>query len=172
MAVTLNPLTQIGMTVLASWSSTLSPPTYYVYVGGELVSVQTGESYSFSVSPGENVFVEVFDAADHSAASVPSGRLTLCWHQEANAERYRIDQYVGSAWTELATVTADEWFTTYTTGYLADATTHIFRVVPIGEGNAEGDAITFTRLIARYPDPPEAGFAYSDSTTKVTITAS
>jgi hypothetical protein len=170
MAVTLGtPSYTSRGTVSLSWSSDLADPTYSIYKNGVLVAATKATSWQFTVSAGESPIIEVRDD-DALPVKVWPSRLRLAWQQVDNAQAYRVEQYVDSAWVLKQGITATESpIYHYTTPVLADDTTHQFRVIPIGNNGQHGDPLLFSVLMVRHPDPPQADWAYSENTRKVTI---
>jgi hypothetical protein len=157
---------------LVSWTSTLSPCTYYVYLDGVLASAQTAETFTVNVAPGQPApMLEVLDAAGDPSPAFPN-YLALGWLRDADAYAYQIEEYVASVWTLRETILATvlPW-QTYFTAALADCVTAQWRVKPVDAAGNIGTAVEFTALIVRYPDVPAVDFSYSAATGKVTISA-
>lgn len=184
MAVTYNEPEYIGAnTWRVSWSSSLgSPPAggYRLFkngvqVGGGVVFV---ESWDFTLQPGEALTFEALDDANALPAQAWPKRLTLGWRPSATAAKYRIEEYVASAWTARKTIHDDgrAWYR-WESRVLEDVTSHQFRVVPVGSNGNDGTPLAFAALMVREPDPPfadtevESKFSYDAGDGKVTISA-
>lgn len=170
-AVTITNVQSAGpQSWLVEWSSTLTDPTYYVWVDGSLASTTTATSSVFPVSPGESLSVEVFDSSTDTAVAPCGGRATLAWYPAAGAVRYTIDEYVGGAWVERSSVLeSGAGYYRWRTRHLEDSTTHQFRITAQGDGDVDGTAADISWLMVRVPDPPDVDYTYDDETNTVTI---
>ena len=169
MAVTFNQPVVISATQqLLSWTSdqviSLSNP-YRVYVDGILVSTQIGSEYTIAYEEGSNPVIEVLD----EAAAVPSPAfpryLVFGWAGDPDADRYLIEKNEGAGFVTVETIANDlsrAWMT-YSTGTLADETTHTWRITPIDAAGNSGTAVTFVTLLVGYPTPPDVNFTYNGS---------
>lgn len=172
MTVTYQPLREIAADQwLLEWSSDQSSPTYLVWVNGEIVSIQTDASITID-STTEPV-VEVDDSGGDTIEQQDNpGRAVVQWFGLSAASYYLVQQYVDAAWTTIDTVFEDgRGYYSSTSGWLADVTTHQFRVVPYDSGDNAGTAVTFTVDIVRNPDVPAVGYSYSSGTGDVTVSA-
>lgn len=178
MAVTLDPpeLLSRGVedTYKFTWSSGLPTPTYYIYRDGQALTPggTTETELIVSVRSGETVVIEVLDDAGALPQRVFSGRATLGWHPSVGAEKYRVEEYVASAWVLRQTVfeTGLGWYT-WQSEMLADSSAHQFRAVPVGTNGVDGMPITFDIYMARHPDPAEAAQSYDSGTGQLTFSA-
>ena len=178
MAVTLNApeLLSRGVedTYRFTWSSTLPTPTYYIFRDGVALTPggTTETELIVSAPSGEGVIVEVLDDANARPTRVFSGRATLGWDASAGAGKYRVEEFVASAWTlrQLVFDTEKSWYT-WQSIVLADSTSHRFRVVPVGLNGVDGMPIDFDIFIVRYPDPAEAVQSYDAGTGLLTLSA-
>lgn len=173
MAVTVNKPVQIDdRSWSLTWSSTLSDPTYYIYVDGELIDTTTAESKIFSVENGASLVVDILDVATGTPGTAFPGRFTIGWNAVSGADVYLIDEYVASVWTNRAEIKeTGRGYYLWRSRFLEDVTTHQFRVRAKGNNQNIGTALSLTRLMVRHPDPPDQNFSYSNSTKKVTVSA-
>lgn len=173
MTVTLNAPQYISEELVRlTWTSDETTPTFYIYRDGELI--ETTQSYETTVviEEGESPIFEVLDSDLVSPVSGYPGQHEICWWAATSAEKYRIDEYVDSAWVQRDEVIDEgQPFFSWTTRPLEDVTTHTFRVVPVGANGNDGTAQTYSIYMVRYPDPPEVSMTYSAVTRKVTIAA-
>lgn len=173
MAVTINSVTDLGGgRWLLAFSSSAPPATFYLYADGVLLSTQTAGEYVLTVLDGVVPTIEILDdAATDPQPAFPS-YLTLGWITDADAARYRIEEYTGGQWVEVATVAHNgQAWQSYATQALADETTHQWRVVPIDAAGNDGTAVAFVVLLVRYPDVPSVSYSYSAVTGTVTVAA-
>ena len=178
MAVTLNPpeLLSRGVedTYRFTWSSDLPTPTYYLYLDGLALTPggTTDTELIVSAPSGEGVILEVLDDAAALPERVFSGRATLGWHPSTGAAKYRVEEFVASAWTARQTVfeVGRGWYT-WRSEVLADSSTHQFRVVPVGDNGVDGAPIAFDVFVVRHPDPAEAVQTYDAGTGLLTFSA-
>ena len=153
-----------------TWASTLTDPTYYLYRDGVLVGQTATAAWVVTLGVGETPVFEVFDdAADEPTAAYPQ-YVSLGWYAAAGAASYRIEQKIGDNWTRRASV-ADQGqgYFLWRSGPLADDTTHLFRIIPVGSNGNDGTATAFSVLMVRIPDPPAPTVAYSAATGKLTV---
>jgi len=155
--------------VRLSWSSSLSSPTYYLWLNGELLATTAAESYDLTINDGEEPVFDVFDSSSNDPDYVSSGRTALCWWPVSGAGAYRVEEYVASVWTARETITDNgEGFFSWLSRVLEDLTTHEFRVVAIDAAGNDGSNTTFSVLMVRHPDVPSATYTYDSGTNKVT----
>ena len=174
MTVTIDTITRKDAnTLVYEWSSDEDDPTYYIYVGAELVNATKATSQEFHVETDDYPAIEILDDADTAPQYARSSRETLAWYAHASAEKYRVDELVSSVWTERAMIyDAGEGFFLWTSRPLEDVTQHEFRVVGIGTDGNDGQtpARIFVPII-RMPDVPNVAYTYNGATPKtVTIT--
>lgn len=173
MAVTLTE-NQIGPTTFQyTWTSDLGgTPTFYVYIDGILAFSTTNTFYTLTLEPGEGVQFEVLDSATTEPQPAYPGRMTFAWYAPAETVlRYRVEEYVDAVWTTIVSIVPalGQYYFRYTTRYLEDQTTHQFRVIPVGENEADGTAVYFAIPMIRRPDKPDVTFTYSQITGDATV---
>ncbi|MEN6536338.1 MAG: hypothetical protein ABFD89_21960 [Bryobacteraceae bacterium] len=173
MAITLIDPVQLGAGLWSlSWTSTVGAP-YRVYRDGVLVSTQEATEFLVSVDDGDSPLIEVLDADTVNPTDAHPPNLILGWQRDADAVQYLIEEYSGGAWVardRIVPVSGSEWLT-YSTGTLADVTSHQWRIKPIDAAGNSGTVLAFTVLMVRYPDPPAVTFTYASGTAKITIAA-
>ena len=171
--VTIQSLKQVGINaLLVEYSSDLPTPTFYIYIDGILVTQTNQTEYMLLVSSTDNIIIEILDTAAAVPTEVFPGRIRLGWFWSDNTDYYRIDEYIASVWTERVKIKDNTGYMDWQSRFLEDEQSHQFRLVPIGTNGNEGVAKEVTILMIRHPDTPDVSYAYSDSTNKVTITAS
>lgn len=177
MAITLNEPVQVGAGLwLLTWTSDVGAP-YRVYRDGVIVSTQESAEYYASVDDGDVPVIEVLDADTESPSDAHPPKILLGWQRDADAVWYLVEEYSGGEWTERARIVpaslpgvSPAWLA-YSTGTVADVTSHQWRVTPYDAAGNAGTALSFTTLMVRYPDPPAVTFSYDSGTAKVTIAA-
>ena len=174
MAVTVNPLVRTGRhTVSVSWTSDAEDPVYYVYRDGQLVAVTRATQMTLTLAAGEAVTLQVLDDADGQPDRAYPCRLDVQWRTVSGAVHYRLEEYVDSAWLLRATVReSGQGYYHWLSRPLEDVTTHQFRVRAVGADGNVGTATALSCLMVRLPDPPDVDYAYSDSTHKLSVSAS
>jgi len=168
MAVSNLSATQLGGDAYRlSWSGTVGA-TFVAYSGG--VEVWRGKATSVDLALVSMSTVEVVESTETASGTWPA-RLTLSWHRVADAEYYRIDEYVDAAWTERARRTdTDATDYTWTTRVLEDETDHNFRIVPVDAAGNDGTAEELTAYMVRVPDVPSVSGLFSAGTLTITAT--
>lgn len=182
MAVTMGTQQQIGDTVILNYSSDLGgSPTFYIYQDGILIAETEATQYTITIEAGAHYQIEILDSETETPAQAFPGYATLTWDRALgtgstyfdNAAKYRIDEYVSSAWVERVTIDDQgEGFFEWTSRFLEDQTTHQFRIVPIGANGIEGRAVTKSIAMVRRPDKPTATCTYNDPAGTVSIVIS
>lgn len=170
MAILTITQTLIGVnTVRVTWTSGLPTPTFRVWRDG--VKTLTTVSYmDFYLADGEMPVIEVFDDDTVPSSAYP-GNMLLFWYHVATAAKYRVEKYEGAQWITVATIIDNgQGSFIYRTEFLADETTHHWRIVPVGENGNDGTPLVRDFFMCRYPDVPTAAWAYSAVNYKVTVT--
>lgn len=127
--------------------------------------------FEFSVAAGEQIVIEVLDNGATAPQLAFPGRVTLGWSEVEGAYSYRVEEYVGAAWTARQTVRdLGQSYFSWVSRFLEDATSHQFRVITIGTNGVEGEAKAFTFLMVRHPDIPDVAITYDEGTQRVTVT--
>jgi len=158
-------------TVRVTWSSDLGSPTYRVYRDGALVATTTTPQMAFTVDPDANLDLVILDTADAPAPKYPA-RWTLGWWPVPGADAYRVEEYVGAAWTLRAEVQdTGAGYYQWTTRVLEDETTHQFRVLAEGADGNRSTPRALSALMVRHPDNTNVDYAYSAGSREVTISA-
>lgn len=154
------------------WTSTVDNPTFRVAKNGRLVTETSLRSITLQMLEGD-----VLDVSDDGSEpdGTPDGAVELAWAGVANAEKYRLEQETspGSGiWNTLAVIRDDGRSQyKYKTAPLVDDTATSFRVTPVGTNGNDGTASAINVTVPRPPSVPDADYAFSDSTKKVTISA-
>lgn len=171
MSVTITSITRIGRRAWrVVYASTLSAPTFYIYVNAELVGVTTETAYQFQAAPGESVILDVFDSSTDTPEDVYPGRLAIAWYAVVATDYYRIDEYLSGEWVEVGRVrdTGAGYFK-WRTRWLEDSASHQFRVIAVGDNGNESTAATLSCLMVRHPDVPDVNLSYDAEDGTLTI---
>jgi hypothetical protein len=172
MAVSITRAQQTSPTTWrVEWSSDQSDPVFYVWQDGLLINTTSSGSQLFTVAAGESLVVEIFDAATERPEAAFPGRLTLGWYATPATAAYRVDYFADGTWIQQARVREDgRGYYAWRSAFLADVTTHLFRVVPIGNNGNAGAPLVFSVLMVRHPDAPNSDFSYDAGSGVVSIT--
>lgn len=175
MVTTLTVASLGGGAFRLDWASDLAAPTFYVYRDGVLATTTTRTSLVVGAADGESPLYEVLDdAAAVPGAAYPAYAL-LAWYASAGAAGYRVEELdlPTGLWTERTSFTDEGGnYYVYRSRYLEDATTHRFRVTPLGANGNAGTPADFVVLMVRVPDAPAASFTYNGAgTPTVTVAA-
>ncbi len=157
---------------LVEWTTDLGAgTTYWIYLDGMLLEADSPTTSMVVVLDGSNALeLEVLDVEPLETDPVYPNRARFAWYGVTGAVEYRVEEYVSAAWTERKTFASEDAdFFAFESRVLEDATTHQFRVIPIGADTNEGTALTFSVLMVRRPDPPVVSYTYASGTGKVTI---
>jgi len=142
-----------GLSVLLSWASTLSNPTFYVYRNGELFATTQATSIVVPAATGDHY--EVLDAAEDTPAQAFATVATLGWYSTDEATVYTVEELVAGTWTQRARVPAGGRSAfTWHSRRLEEGVTHQFRVTPQTVTGLEGSALSPVLYMVRHPDPP------------------
>ncbi|GMW02653.1 MAG: hypothetical protein AMXMBFR84_37890 [Candidatus Hydrogenedentota bacterium] len=169
---------QIAPTVwIVSFDDDLPGPFYW-YAGETLVEVSNRKSRQFQVSQGQTLVVSVFDdPGDLPGENYPSA-LVLDWQYSTRQNtstleviKYRLEEWVTDEWVTRGTVLADVQvpYYTYETPPLADGETHLWRIVPVGEGDIDGTPAQIEVDMVCSPAIPGAAFEFE--ATAITLVA-
>jgi len=173
MTVTINEPSNLGGGQwLVEWSSSLGAnATFWIYLNGLLMEADSPTTSMLVVLDGANAInLDVLDVEPSVDDPIYPDRARFAWYAVDGAVSYRVEEYVDAAWTERKTFGSEGAdFFAYESRVLEDATTHQFRVVPIGADANEGTPLTYSVLMVRRPDPPVVSYTYSDDDGKVTI---
>lgn len=166
-----------GNTFLIRWTSDATAPvSFRVYREGRKVTAFTSADGTGEVvlviAPDTSPYLEVLDNDSLQPSPAFSGHLTLNWMATAGAESYAVQWWDGSAWQTQASI-EDTGFASYSwlTQWLADSTTHQFRIVTTATDGTTATSATMNLLMVRHPDSPNVTYTYSAGTGKVTIAA-
>lgn len=152
-----------------------APATLYVYRDGVLVDTvvtSTGRADLWlSVPAGTNPYYEVLDEDCRRQPAHP-GRFTVYWTGVSGAVSYTIEEFVASVWTERATVRDDgagafRWISRW----LEDVATHQFRVSATDAAGNSSSTTSFSALMVRRPDIPDATVAKTAAALTLDVTA-
>lgn len=171
MAITSVTQTLIGTnTVRVTWTSDDPAPLFRIWRDGNLL-LTTASYMNFTLLAGEMPVIEVFDDDTVPSSAYP-GNMILFWYHVATAEKYRVEEYVGSEWVTRCTYLDEgQGSFQYRTEFLADETNHSWRIVPVGEnGNDGASPLAFDFLMVRVPSVPLCSWSYNPTNYKVTVT--
>mgnify|MGYP007083423847 FL=1 len=161
MTVTLNAPTQTGPSRWEfSYSSDQASPTFRVYHEGLLIdeSARTTVQVQSDTEP----VIEVYDATTTPSQWTYPGRVRLQWYHQADADAYRVYEYVNSTWLERITLQDHgPAYHQWQSRWLSDVTTAQFRVVALDTLRNEGTEVDLNVFIVRNPDPPQVTVTYS-----------
>ena len=157
------------------WAATTGP--YRVYVNGAEFAIQD-ETFFIPIETAattiEPPVVEVLDANDSSTPEtlLHPGRAILQWRGQAVAVHYRIEEFVGAAWVAREEVPeTGSGYLQFTTTFLDDVTSALWRIIPVDEFLNEGSPAAFDIFIVRRPDAPDLTYTYSGVTGDLTVAA-
>lgn len=125
-------------------------PEYRYYVDGVLRETTARPWFDVSVSPGDQLRIEVFDDDTLPGDGFPA-RFRFTWQAVTGAQRYRIDRKVAGNWVQVA-VRGDRGALEYETDPLEDDTEHEFRIVPVGANDGSPREVT-VHMVRRPPAP-------------------
>ena len=154
--------------VILHWTSDVADATFRLYRDGVLLVTTKLTEWTVPVDDGASPIFEVFDDATTPPTKVWPDHVRLEW--EAVQDRYRVEQYVGSSWVAVATISrGTRTYLTWSSGRLADVTSHQFRVIAIHVSGYEGSPVNRTVLMVRTPDGPVTTWTYSAVNKKATV---
>lgn len=183
MSITNITTQRIGQTTIVTAVSGLGGMVYFHwYVDGAYVGVSQAGTRSFAVAAGEQSRIEVIDTVDpdfDALAAPPAAfpaRFSLHWIRSpaADVREYRINQYDGATWSEIARVAHDDaaWEYVFITPRLTDLRTYRFEVVPLDPAGNPATVIPLLQeLVVRLPDAPNFTALRDAGTQKITFTA-
>lgn len=157
-----------GLSWRLKWSSDAAlPVTFRVYSEGVLltpdglVSADGLGEWVLVVPPGEYPFFEVLDKACSIPSIAFSGHLLLQWYGSGNKE-YKIEKLISAVWTAQETITdSGAGYFSWRSGWLADVTTHTYRIVPVSLAENDGTPLSLICFVARHPNSPQVAVTYN-----------
>ena len=173
MAISSTTYTQIDpSTFKVEWVSSLTSPTYYVYLDSVLVET-IERSWTFvNVPPGETLDFQVFDSSSNAPDEAFAGRFVFSWYnQDTVIVNFEVAMYQSGSYVVLDTVqvTSLEHYYQYKSAYLNNETEYKFRITPIGLNQARGVPVYITQTLVRRPDPPKASYTYDVGLQSLTV---
>lgn len=153
-----------------SWADTVD--TYWVYLGGKLLSTQPDASIDIETTDGAVPQVEVAtDIDDVPNQILYPWRANLAWYTgDTLPANYHTIELNGTTIDVL--VNATKAYTRWQSDILDDQTSYAYTVDPIGASAISGTSQDFTVTIARNPDDPNVTYAYDSGSGEVTISGS
>lgn len=137
------------------FTSTLTSPTFYVWVDGELFGQTQAAYMDVPAGIAQVAQVDIFDDAGDAPTAVYPATLTLTWEVGDYTAISRIEQWDGADWNVVAQVPATgAGMGSWESPPLADGETHTFRVVPVDAEARDGVPREFSGVMCRWPDAP------------------
>lgn len=171
MSVTVTELLRIGSREWrVTFTSTLIDVFFFIFHEGRKIGTTRELEFIVAVDDDNIPLIEVTDDIDAKPAQLLfSGRVILNWYS-TGADRYRVDEFVGSSFEEVATLfDQGQGYFEFESRFLEDVTDHKFRVVPIDAIGNEGQEVELDVLMVRPPDVPVWKADYNATTNEVTI---
>ena len=155
-----------------TWASDQASPTFYVWVNGLFAYATQLLAGLFTVAPGTQLNLEIYDNPADSPVAAYSGQINLFLYGVEGAAKYSIEEQVAGNW--LTRYTQPEnggWAYNWKSRYLEDCQTHNFRITPIDAAGNPGTPVTTASYIVRHPDIPAQNFSYNPATQALTVAA-
>lgn len=175
--VTIESVSRVGEDLYElNWSSDqvidASNP-YRVYQDGVLISVQVAASLVVQAPAGQVPVFEILDDAEAVPQPGFPGYSILSWELDTDVSFYRIEQFDGADWNEVAVVAPDltTSFQSWQSPTLEDLSETQYRVLGIDAAGNEGTPTTFEVLMVRHPDAPDVEMTFNATPGTVTIAA-
>ena len=177
MAVTINRPVQIDRyTWLVTYSSSLSDPTFYIWLNGQLVSTTKSTEYRVTVVGSSSPVLDIFDDAASQPEASAQGFFEVMWTLPAAAVQVKVErQAAGSgSWSEIGTFDVIQGTAKFrfTTEYLDDKTGYIYAATAIDAAGRESEREMAHFPMVRIPDVPAVSMSYDNGTRQVTISSS
>ena len=138
------------------YESNLETPTFYIWVNGEFLTTTFNTEYTFSVSYGQEIHIEIFDNSDDRPEMYYASNIHIQWEHVDRAKKYIIKKYNHNTDIFDSIHTRPDMgvgnLNTYISPRLDDSITHIYQVVPVDTADQEGDSLDYTFVMARRPD--------------------
>ena len=158
---------------ILEYTSTLTSPTFHIYVDGFLQGKTQDTRYLLQLEDGGHAIVDILDDANESPPRRYPARWLINWQgTDDTTDHYRIEEELpGPMWTLRRKVHHVQGRTSYQflTRFLEDVTTHSFRIIPVGINGNQGTALTLSHFMVREPDIPQVSTAYTPGTRTLTI---
>lgn len=175
--VTIESVTRVGEDLYElAWSSdqviSASNP-YRVYQDGVLIAVQTAASIVVQAPAGQVPIFEILDDSESVPQPGFPGYAIVSWALDTDVSRYRVEEYDGADWNEVAIVSPDltTSFQSWQSETIDDLATKQYRVIGIDAAGNEGTATVFAFLMVRHPDAPDVDMTFDSGPGTVTIAA-
>jgi len=155
---------------LISWDDEGAGTIYYVYVNGYRAAITQATEYVLPLEYGGQAVVSVFTADMGETFEVFPPYFTLEWACSTGTDYYKVEQYVDSAWVEIARFYDDGRSNfKYQTEKLADCVVHKLRVTAVGTNGNSSTLNEYSALMVRHPDIPDVKYSFNADTYKITI---
>jgi len=153
-----------------TWADTVD--TYWVYLGGKLISTQADATIDIETTDGAVPQIEVAtDIDDEPNQIIYPWRANLAWYTgDTLPASYHTITLDGSIVEVL--LNAANAYTRWQSPILADQASYTYTIAPIDAYAITGTSQDFTVTIARNPDDPNVTYAYDSGTGEVTISGS
>jgi hypothetical protein len=133
-------------------SDRTAPVPFSLWVeGAKVESVVSPDGVWIFFFPNGVAF-EVTDIANERPMIMFPSITTLNWLHIKGVTKYRVDQYINSAWVSLGTVDSGRTAYSWKTDRLQDGVVYQFRVVALFSTAQEGPIKTFSFDCRRHPD--------------------
>jgi len=173
MAITSTTYTQLDpSTFKVTWVSSLTTPTYYVYLDGVLVETIERTWTFVNIPPGETLDFQVYDDSATIPDEAYSGRFVFNWYnQDTDIVSFEVAIYQSGSYTVLDSIPVSslEHYYQYKSSYLSNETEYQFRITPIGYNQARGVPVYIAQTMVRLPDPPDASYSYDVGSQILTV---
>lgn len=171
MAITSLTITQLGQT---DWRLTFASddasPVFYAYRDGQLIATTTATWLDVQIPADTYPVFDVVDDTDDAPADSYPGWLLLQWATVSGTHHYAVERLISGSWLEQARITHDgRGYYQWRTAWLADITTHTYRIVAVDAAGNEADPLTLAALMVRHPDPPDVDIAANEPALTLTI---
>jgi hypothetical protein len=148
-----------------------------LYHDGRVIAAQTTDT-SIVLNGDDDEEPPALEIVDADATATPqSVRYSPLYvgqfRGDAAMAYYAIEQYIGSAWTQIREIPEDGngGYRRFEVGPLDDVTTHRFRVTPYDGGDNAGYPLVLEVFMRRNPPEPSVSVTYDSGTGDITIAA-
>lgn len=126
--------------LLLRFSNGVEGDTYYIWKNGEPEATTTDTSYTFFISPFENIQIDIFDDPADEPVYFPD-RATIQLNVSEGTAGINMQELVDAEWTTRQTlVLSDESVILWQSRVLEEGESFTFRAVPFDAARNEGEA--------------------------------